>query len=156
MNHCKSHCKKILLTTLFALSLVGCSKVENSSTTPDKTSDTSTSENSSESSNPAPVSSSKDTTSSTTKGNEEASSSSSASSDDPYSSGWPRLVVDNMQLHLGGQIVPYVTELGSNCDADWSRKLDDYGKLYVYSEEAFTPELIVHAKQVYEDAGWSV
>lgn len=156
MNHCKSHCKKILLTTLFALSLIGCSKVENSSTTPDKTSDTSTSENSSESSNPAPVSSSKDTTSSTTKGNEEASSSSSASSDDPYMSGWPRLVVDNMQLHLGGQIVPYVTELGSNCDADWSRKLDDYGKLYVYSEEAFTPELIVHAKQVYEDAGWNV
>lgn len=155
MNHCKSHCKKLLLTTLFALTLVGC-QANTSSTSSGKTSDTPTSEkNSSESSKPAPVSSSKNTTSSTTKGNEEASSSSSASSDDPYKSGWARLVVDNMQLHLGGQIVPYVTELG-NCDADWSRSLDDYGKLYIYSEELFTPELIVHAKQVYEDAGWSV
>lgn len=141
------------MISLMSLCMVACAGRKNDSTsspsdvsTSSEKVSTSSSSTGTSSSKPAPVSSSKNN----------SSSSSSASSDDPYMSGWPRLVVDNMQLHLGGQIVPYVTELGSNCDADWSRKLDDYGKLYVYSEEAFTPELIVHAKQVYEDAGWNV
>lgn len=157
MNHCKNHCKKLLLTTLFALTLVGC-KTNTSSSTPDKSSETPTSEkNSSESSKPGPVSSSTGKVSSSTNTSQEESSSSasSAGEDDPYKSGWARLVVDSMKSHLGNQIVPYVTELG-NCEASWERSLDDYGKLYIVSEELFTPELIVHAKQIYETAGWSV
>lgn len=141
---------KLLLITLFSLSLVGCSRnISSSLPTSSSTSETSSSKDSSTKQTTSKESSSKDSSTS--------SSSSSTSSSVDYYAGWSSEVEDAMKRYLGGNVVPFINVgTKSNQSARWdTTSASDYGHLTVEGNKELTAAFVTTAKNNYVSAGWT-
>ncbi len=150
----------LLILPLIALSMIGCSRTDTSSTG-NSTSEAPIEETSS-TTTPDVSSSSPLTSSSTPVSSVEDSSleesSESSSSFDPYSVGWSKKVTDMMLKYLGNTVLPYIS-LGKSSlvDADWSVSSSDYGILKIQGtaewDSTSTPATLT---TLYTNAGWTI
>lgn len=137
---------KILTLSLLSLSLIACGRNESSTSEEPISQDSTTS-----SVEPTTTS---ETTSSITSS--ETTSSSSSSSVNPYASGWPSDVVDDMLEYLGGQYIPYV-KIGKDIASEWiqSTKATEFSYLSITTISDWDNSLVDNAETVYRAAGWT-
>ncbi len=173
--------KNLLLLSLVSLALVGCDGTSgsNSASKSAAASDAPISNKTSTKTSTAPASTEKkdsavsdnsankdsETSSSTTTGGDvlspstSESASESSTSVDIYSTTlWPASVVDEMLLHLGNRIVPYV-DLGksaSKLTAEWDSDTDTLTVMGGVITGGLTTTKLDDAKTTYETAGWTV
>lgn len=150
----------LLILPLIALSLIGCTRNDTSSTGA-STSEAPIGETSTATpdvSSSSPLTSSSAPLSSLEDSSEEASSLESSSSFDPYSVGWSKSVTDMMLKYLGNTVLPYIS-LGKSSlvDAEWAIGSSDFGVLTIMGtaewDSTSTPATLT---TLYSGAGWTI
>ncbi len=142
----------LLLLPLVALSMIGCTGRENTSSVSSSTGETSSTKESTALPSSV-ISSTSDSSSSISS----SSSSSSSSAAPDYYAGWSDKVSAAMQKYLGGSLLPFLN-LGksSEVETEWNVTDSDYGVLSISGTNTWEDTTSSSAANIYTKAGWTI